>query len=254
LQVMLHPWATLEDLLEDLRSVGEGPKREAAYALVVGLNVLLVLLKFALPKDLQLWAGLMLVAYSTFNTWRFLTASRRYQVFERASDYRGSGGTRSGGSAVNAWEAGGDAIVGSRDVHVWDPSAFAQIVFSYFSPLQVGIVLAGDYHDTRALVFSFCMAVLTCVVIVHLCDKYAGLLRDTKLIYNEVYREVDRFMLSRVAHPMAEAAIQAGIDVQEPSILYSPFSPSVTAIPGGSPRRITPIKKKHRNPFQMDAE
>jgi len=149
----------------------------------------------------------------------------------------------------------GNEINEVKELRMWSPSIISQIMFCYFSPLQVFVVLAAD-NATRSIISSLVIAYGTAFLLAFLCHTFKTWNEDQGIIYKKGYEEGNRFMLSQTAKVKADAAIQAdSLDTREPSILYSPYSPpmvikSPSSVSTGTQPRIRK-KPKSLNPFQQ---
>jgi hypothetical protein len=245
-QVLLHPIASYDDLVETLQSSSDATYKEIGYATAVALNVILLLTKFAMPQSWRLAFGVALLGVSVAFALRFFTRKRKYQIFQRAGSqpFRSpnlrttikSPRKASAGSDYN-----GNDITGVSELYQWDPPVLSQIVFCYFSPLQVIVLLAANDSDTTASIYALIFSVMIALSITFMCRMYTTWKNDQDIIFKQVYDEQTRFMLSQTARPKADAAIQAdAVDTHEPSYLYQPFPPSVVVVSPAKPAAQTP--------------
>jgi len=214
----------LTDLIEDAQLV---PKTSLVVCFV--LNVALLLAD--LNKIPKFSTGMFLLGFSLLNAVAFFTKTKLYRLYSKFDeDNLQSPNMFSTLLAVDDKE---EDFVPIRELYVWDPHYFTTRIFTYFSPLQVGIVVFSEAYRIPIVgpLAHLLLATFIALGLRIMIGSYEGLVRDRQIISNEVIAEDNRFTQKKLSVLKMDKSCQVppltalGTESPRGSAPTSPFTP-----------------------------
>jgi len=267
LSVLAAPSDLYADFVEDLQLGRESVVTWLSYTMVASLNFLLIVTKCGLLQS-PLIVGLILMLISLINCVFFFKSRKVYQLFHCTNPLASPNIHK---LPLGSQRPAIDMPKEVYELHVWEPSPLSTRIFSYFSPLQVAIILTADGGNVPNFIFHICTGFLAMVVISLLVFFFMGRQRDRGIISNEAYEEFNRFALRKLAVPKLDCSVQVDstsvgtTDTSVSVIAPTPYAPdngrsepaysTISAIPIPAPSPTAKSEEPHRrrskaNPFQ----
>jgi len=249
------PISWYDQMIENLKDVLEDKKwlNLASQVICISLNIMLWLVSVNYLN--KFFGGVALLSISVVNMINFLTKTKSYQLLRHnARDYMKSPRVK---ATTISLDDTNEHFTEIAELEVWNPAYITTQVFTFFSPLQVILVLAFEGRDRFSMLGGFSHFILGAfvgLVLRVVISSYQGLLQDREIVFREVYDEFNSYAVSRLSVIKYSQGVQTDpstAGISEKTLTATPSRGATASLPipifdsppiltGGSPPYFMP--------------